>query len=144
MNKGELGMKRLLIGVSMACVFGAMPALAAEPSTGNLDITAGLSASEVQATPEMWFYQQYHRDYMDPKLAVRRNAEFRAAQRRQRISAMKWFGFSNQRPVAGADPWHGDYSPTWTSNNAAHPFRWQGIGRSWLVALPPGAIARAY
>ncbi len=137
-------MKRLVIAFSMACVFGAVPALAADRPAADLEIKGGVSPGEVQATPEMWFYQQYYRDYLDPKMAVRRNAEFRAAQRRRRVASLKWFGFSNQRPRASADPLHGDWSPTWVSNNGTYPFRWQGIGRSWVIAVPAGSAARAY
>lgn len=92
-----------------------------------------ISSGEVAATPDMWFYEQYQREYLDPKLAVRRKAEFRAAQRQSRIAAMRWFGFSNQRPQCSSDPWHGDWSSVWRSNNGTYPLQWNGIGRPWVV-----------
>lgn len=95
-----------------------------------------LSPGEVKTTPEMWFYEQYMRQYQDPKMAVRANAEFQADQRRRRLASMQWFGMSNSRPRACSDPVHGDYSPGWTSNNTAYPYRWTGIGPTWYVARP--------
>ncbi len=74
-------------------------------------------------TPEMWFYEQERSHWENPREAVRRNAEHRAAQRSQRIASMQWFGKSNARPTASPTPFTGSYSPTWTSNNF-DPFRW--------------------
>ncbi len=100
-------------------------------------IRAGISPGDVGPTPEMWFYEQYQQDYLDPKMQVRKNAEFRASQRRARLAAMQWFGFSNSRPRVGTDPFHGDYAPTWTSNNTAFPFRWTAVGQPWYTAERP-------
>jgi hypothetical protein len=100
-----------------------------------------LSPGEVQATPEMWFYEQAMREYMDPALAVRRDAEARALERRRRIESMHWFGFSAARPQAAVDPIHGDYSPCWTSNNTFYPYRWVGAGVPWVVIRPNAGTA---
>ena len=81
---------------------------------------------DLKPTTEMWFYEQAMRQYQDPKLAVRRNAEQRAEQRQQRLAAMQWYGLSNARPRASSDPIHTDYSPGWASNNAYYPYRWCG------------------
>ena len=89
----------------------------------------------------MWFYEQYMRQYQDPKMAVRANAEFQADQRQRRLAAMHWFGMSNSRPKASCDPFHGDYSPGWSSNNTAYPYRWEGIGPTGYIARPePSAV----
>ena len=66
-----------------------------------------MSPGEVTATPEMWFYEQALQRYDDPKYAIRAAAEQRAAQRRARIAAMEWYGYSNSRPLWGIDPVHG-------------------------------------
>lgn len=95
-----------------------------------------ISPGELKATPEMWFYEQYMRQYQDPKMAVRANAEYRAIQRQHRLASMQWFGFSNSRPQATGDPQNTDYSPKWTSNNATYPYRWSGVGQTWYVAQP--------
>lgn len=74
-------------------------------------------------TPEMWFYQQERNRWEDPKEAVRRHAEFRAAQRSQRIASMQWYGMSNSRPQASVSPHTSSYSPTWGSSSF-DPYRW--------------------
>ena len=91
------------------------------------------TVTEVTPTPQMWFYEQYMNQYQDPKAAVRRKAEFRSEQREQRIASMKWFGMSNSRPQASTDPYNGDYSPRWTSNNRWAPYQWSGVGPSYVV-----------
>lgn len=87
-----------------------------------------ISASQVRATPAMWFYDQAMRQYKDPKMAVRAAAEFRASQRMRRLASMRWFGMSNSRPRASSDPFHGDYSPGWCANPGYYPSRWGGMG----------------
>lgn len=152
-------MKRLSIVVTALVVFAAVPALAQNPAgpaaTPDQNVSRpdqksskvgrdssypkypNLSPGELQATPEMWFYEQSMRQYQDPNVAVRRAAEFRAAQRQYRIESMKWYGLSNQRPRANADPIHSDYSPGWTSNSF-YPYRWMSGGDPWLVVRPDG------
>ena len=129
-------MKWLAIVVTILFVLAAAPALADKPLAQQLGPEGSISPGEVTATPEMWFYEQYRREYLDPKMAVRRNAEFRAAQRRQRLASLKWFGFSNQRPQAGPDPFHGDWSPAWASNNTVFPYRWTASGWPWIAGRP--------
>ena len=67
------------------------------PSEIKTPITS-ISPGEIKATPEMWFYEQYMRQYQDPKMAVRANAEFKADQRQRRLAAMHWFGFRTAGP----------------------------------------------
>ena len=75
-------MKRLFISSLMpCCLLVAWPALAAEPSTANDKYRGSImSPGEVAATPEMWFYEQYQRDYQDPQTMVRKKAEYRTVQ----------------------------------------------------------------
>ena len=134
-------MRILTLAVFILLAASILPAAAQETgkNTDNTasDATSGvLSAGTVPATAEMWFYEQQLREYLNPKLAVRRKAEFQAKQRRQRIAAMRWFGFSNQRPTASPDPFNGDYSPSWTGANVLHPFRWNGCGYTGGVYYP--------
>ena len=126
-------MRKFAIALSVLGVLVATSALAQGPRTNTSKSEKTISPGEVSATPEMWFYQQYMRQYEDPKAAVRHNAEFRAEQRANRLAAMQWFGFSNARPRASSDPWHGDYSPMWTANNAYYPSRWIGSGRPTVI-----------
>ena len=107
------------------------------PANGHaMTPNIAVSPGQMPPTPEMWFYEQQLREYLDPGMAVRRNAEFRANQRRGRMAARKWFGFSNSRPTASPDPYNGEYSPSWDGNNNLYPSRWSGYGRSTVVLRP--------
>ena len=126
-------MKTFLIACSVQFVLLTIPAMAQNPATPQLSSPGTISPGDLTPTPEMWFYEQYRQEHQDPKVAVRRKAEFRAAQRQRRIAALKWFGFSTARPRVSSDPWHSDYSPGWSSNNSFYPFRWNGYGQPWIV-----------
>ena len=103
-------MKRLMIAFALPLLLVAGVARAERPAAG-LGVDAGVSSGDLKATPEMWFYDQAMRQYKDPKMAVRAKAEYCTQQRMRRLESMKWFGFSNSRPTASSDPYHGDYSP---------------------------------
>lgn len=130
-------MKRLWIALALA-LFTVVPAVAQDkaPKESNTVPSVTLSSGQVAPTPEMWFYEQERQQALNPKLAIRRAAQRRAAQRDARLAAMKWFGFSNQRPVASPDPYNGSYSPGWAGNNSLYPYRWSGYGPSWVVLRP--------
>ncbi len=121
-------MKRLAIVLVLPLLFATGVARAEKPVSSGLGIDTVVSPGELKVTPEMWFYDQAMRQYKDSKMAVRANAEFRAAQRMRRLESMKWFGFSNNRPSVSSDPFHGDYSPRWTANPGYYPSRWNGVG----------------
>ncbi len=126
-------MKWQLLALSLTLAIspaGSSPAQQPMGDVGELD--RPISLSELQPTPEMWFYQQSMRQYQDPALAVRQKAEFRAAQRAHRLAAQKWFGVSNARPMAAFTPWTTWYSPTWVSNTW-QPYRWAGVGGTTVV-----------
>jgi hypothetical protein len=124
-------MRILGIAVFTLLAVSVLPAVGQEKNTDNNTSEVApvvMSAGTVPATAEMWFYEQHLREYLNPKLAVRRKAEFKAKQRRQRLAAMRWFGFSNQRPAVSPDPFNGDYSSSWTGADVLHPYRWGGCG----------------
>jgi hypothetical protein len=123
-------MRRLAIAFAVPLLLTVGVARAERPAAAGLGIDSVVSPGELKATPEMWFYDQALRQYKDPKMAVRASAEFRAEQRMRRLASMRWFGFSNSRPSASSDPYHGDYSPKWTSNPGYYPSRWNGVGPS--------------
>ena len=120
-------MTRQAIGWALFLLLAAAPVRAEKPVAIGLGTDPVASLGELKATPEMWFYEQAARQYKDPKMAVRANAEFRAEQRLRRLESMKWFGFSNSRPSVSSDPIHGDYSPMWTSSPGYYPSRWTGL-----------------
>jgi hypothetical protein len=129
----------LLTASTVAQAQSGVP-VAPVPTASEIMFSGGISPGEVTATPEMWFYQQELRRYENPKTAVRQKAEFEAVQRRQRIAARRWFGFSNARPMASVDPIHGDYSPSWTGSDRYHPFRWTSPGPAVIVARPISTV----
>ena len=104
----------------------AVPVAADKPT--HQELGTSITPGVVQPTPEMWFYEQYRADYQNPEMAVRQKAEFRAMQRQNRVTARQWFGLSNSRPRAASDPYHGEYSPRWTSNNGHYTNRWTAWG----------------
>ncbi len=130
-------MRRMFIGACLLAALAAGTAQAQRPDgpdgAQRSRSETRIAVGELQPTPAMWFYEQYQQQHDDPAAAVRRKAEFRAAQRQSRLEAMRWFGLSNSRPQASSDPFHGDYSPKWTSNNAHYPSRWMGRGAPLVV-----------
>jgi hypothetical protein len=114
----------------------ATPTSAVKQSSASTS-TPVVSPGEITATPEMWFYEQAMRRYDDPKNAVRAAAEFEANQRRARIAAMNWYGYSNLRPASGIDPFAGPLSPTWVGNGY-NPNTWVGPARPSAVWIIPG------
>ena len=90
-------MKRLAIVLALPLLFGGGVSGADRPLATGLGLDSVVSPGELKATPEMWFYEQYMHQYLNPKMAVRANAEFKAEQRQRRLAAMQWFGFSNSR-----------------------------------------------
>lgn len=134
-------MRTLGIALFIIIVASALPADAQEKTakpryttaTDESPLLNTLPTGSMPVTPEMWFYEQQLREYLSPKLAVRRNAEFRAKQRRNRLASMRWFGISNARPTVGTDPWNGEYGSKWVGGNTLHPDRWNGTGWSAVM-----------
>ena len=93
-------------------------------------------------TPELWLYSQELRRHDDPAQAVRRRAEQRAAERGQRLAALKWFGLSNARPQVSPVPLMGVYSPTWVGNGA-NRYDWVGVeGQASSVRIEAYEVRR--
>ena len=100
-------------------------AVAQEPQEQSLRLPA--ETPSLISSPEIWLYLHEQRRLDDPALAVRRNAERRAEERRDRLAAMKWFGYSNSRPQATCTPFTGHYSPVW-AGNGTQGHVWRGVG----------------
>jgi hypothetical protein len=115
----------VLIAVGMTIALETASATAdpnEEPQVvGQQRSLADEMSSAITPTPEMWLYMQRMERHDDPAHAVRMKAEARSAARRNRIAARKWFGLSNQRPVANPIPFLGDYSPSWANDHVYHP-----------------------
>lgn len=99
----------------------------------------GISPS--QMTPEMYLYLHELKRYDDPKQAVRRKAELKTAQRNQRLAAQKWFGISNARPMASAQPFMDLYSPRWVGNGY-NSFDWVGAESATSIIVVDPSIRR--
>jgi hypothetical protein len=109
-----------------------------QPPAGGPVVGAMATTSPSQPmTSEMWMYLHEEQRHDDPAQSVRRKAEYKADQRLSRISAAKWYGYSNSRPEASSIPFMGDYSPGWTGNGYS---RYQWIGGS--TRYIPYAIIR--
>jgi hypothetical protein len=102
--------------------------------TDEIPFDPQVAPGSMSLTPDMWFYLHEQRREEDPQMVVRRNAEQKAAARRNRIAAMRWFGYSASRPTASPSPFTGRYSPTWVGNGM-HPYKW--VGTSGITATLP-------
>jgi hypothetical protein len=142
-------MKKIALSV---CLFAA----ACTSSLRGQDPVPTLSPSDVpamqgtipgispgQMTPEMYLYLHEQRRYDDPKQAVRRKAEIKTAQRMQRMAAQKWFGVSNARPSASAQPFMDMYSPRWIGNGY-NAFDWAGVNGNGVtvIQVEPNTVRR--
>ena len=104
-------MKKLMFALVLVA---SSPALAQQPArVAKVNQPANLAEIEAAPTEDMWFYSQEMQRYNDPQEMVRRNAEYRAAQRRTRIAFRKWIGYSQQRPIVSHTPFMSSYGPVW-------------------------------
>ena len=109
-------MKRLVL---VMVLFASSVAYGQDPAPQ----TDPFAAITPTPTAEMWFYAQEMKRYDSPKEMVRRNAEFRAAERRSRIARAKWMGHSKARPTAEHTPFTSSYTPRWISE-PLNPVYW--------------------
>lgn len=135
-------MKWLWITLPVVSLFVGAPSFAQNKADSKAGI--GISAGELAPTPEMWFYEQYQKQYAEPKTVVRQKAEFRAEERQRRIAALRWYGFSNQRPTANVDWVNADPAPHWASGNVYTPFRWNGPTMTVTLVKPAAPSSRTY
>jgi hypothetical protein len=121
LHRWKSAMKSLL-HTGLAWLATGLALAAAQQPTAPLETPAEQapfvppSLSTPPVTPELWVYSQELRRHDDPAQAVRRKAELAADQRQARLAALRWYGFSNSRPVASATPFMGQYSPAWVGN----------------------------
>jgi len=128
-------MKRLILGVALipALLIGTA-ALAQESENPPKATEEKPVVDEASPTETMWFYLHEQKRYDDPQIAIRRKAEWKSAQRRLRLAAQRWFGYSASRPIASPTPMMGVYSPMWIGNGT-DPFYWVGGGFATRTSL---------
>lgn len=134
-------MKRLILGFALLpalvfCSVATAQDLDKLPKAGD----QAVAGDQVTQTEDMWFYLQELRRYDDPQVMVRRKAEQKAAQRRARLAAMRWYGWMQGRPIANPVPSMGYYSPMW-GGNGPDPYLW--IGNSYVRTTVRIDTARA-
>lgn len=127
-------MKWLPLVCTLMALLAAVPARGEKPTNAPPVFSGTISPGELTPTPEMWFYEQEMRQYMDPQMMVRRRAEALADQRSQRLATRRWFGYSGLRPRVNSDPFDADGTPRWVSNDASSPNGWRG--QAPTVVLP--------
>ena len=105
------------------------PLLAAPAYTNRPVQIAALSPVDaIDQAENDWSYSVRQ---SDAALAVRRKAEHRALQRSLRITASRWYGHSNSRPVVSSTPWGGVHHSLWASGLSRPRFIWND--GSWPV-----------
>lgn len=124
-------MRRFILGFAiLPAVLLCSSATAQDPEKLQQARNQSQQTDQVQQTEDMWFYLQELRRYNDPRMAIRRREALKARQRRQRIAAMKWYGYSQSRPTANPMPLTGYYSPMW-AGNGSDPYLW--IGNAYVT-----------
>jgi hypothetical protein len=84
---------------------------------------------EPTLTPEMYRYISDLQRYGGPNDLVRQRAQREADLRKERLTAMRWYGYSNLRPMAGVTPFMGQtYGPRWVGNVRGNEFYWSDRG----------------
>jgi len=125
-------MKRLLSVAVLSLVITS--AVMARAQDGDDDLPAPPAAvSEVSPSdlpppnvhPDLWAQLQQMRRYETPRQIARLKAMEEAEQRRARLNAQRWYGYSPLRPVVSATPTMGNYFPIWNTD-VPRPFRWYG------------------
>jgi hypothetical protein len=128
--------KTIALALGLALALLASRGQAQAPAARIHDVRRDtLSTSQGTVTPEMWLYEQERNRYEDPHSAVRRKAEQRAAQRADRLAAMKWYGQSNSRPLVAPTPFCDTYGAGWVSNTS-NPYQWRAGGTTLIVNRP--------
>jgi hypothetical protein len=116
-------------------------AAAAVASTAAAQQAAPVDAAPApaRAGTELYYRPAVERE---PAFTVQQQkAMARASARMARLDAMRWYGFSNARPVATAMPYTTMYSPAWAMPGG-RPFAWYVSQRPIVVVTPPAPLYR--
>jgi hypothetical protein len=95
----------------------------------------GFAARSPSDSAQSWNYLAEQKRQEDPKAAIRRKAELKAAQRQARLAAQQWYGVSNARPTVSATPTMSVYSTARVTPGPA-PNQWRISDRVVIHDLP--------
>lgn len=112
--------------VTAAALTAAWANLACAQSPGEPPAEPAAPAAE----DDSWYRSPAPRK-PQPTLA-REKAVARGAQRMARLEALRWYGYSNSRPIAAAMPYTSMYSPAW-QNPGGRPFAWYTTSRQVFI-----------
>jgi hypothetical protein len=117
-------MRLLLAAIAVSTLLSGSLALAQERGE---KVAPGQERKAVGLTPEMRAYLDEVRRQDEPKMNAKRAAMQKAEQRRMRLAAQAWYGYSNLRPIANPCPTMSSYSPMW-AGSSTNEFYWYGTG----------------
>jgi hypothetical protein len=119
-------MRLLLAAIAATTVFSASLAFSQDREP---KVIPGQERKGVGLTPEMRAYLDEVRRQDEPMMNAKRAAMQKAEQRRMRLAAQAWYGYSNSRPMVNPFPIMSSYSPMW-AGSSYNEFYWYGTGGS--------------
>ena len=111
---------QLLLSVFVGLVSMGHVAAAQDPNTQRESFTDSFQEDD-------WDYKPSYVYQPNPKAIIHQKAQARALQRQSRMTAMRWYGMSNERPTASPTPFLGLYSPVWQVPGG-RPYAWNYRG----------------
>jgi hypothetical protein len=139
----DVPMKRFAWSFSMIVVLSCTALSAQEINfrTDNVEPpSAPAAAKEHTLTPEMYRYLADLQRYGGPQDLTRQRAQREADLRKERLNAMRWYGYSNSRPFAEATPFTNTYGPRWTGNVRNQPGQWRDAGHHQTYITSQGGV----
>ena len=133
MKKIQIVGIRVTLAAMLAVVAGS--ALAQEPQTPPATPAA-------TATPEGETWYLRSSPEREPTYTIAQlKAQQRGAQRMARLEALRWYGYSNSRPVATAMAFTTMYSPAWQMPGN-RPYAWYVSHRPIVIIAQPSPLYR--
>src|SRR4051812_34850481 len=102
-------------------------------SSGRAQEASPKAAPKAEVGSEQWYRSEP--STKEPKLSRQRAIE-RGEQRSARLEAMRWYGFSNSRPLATGIPYTAMYSPAW-QQPGGRPYAWHTSTRPIVIIASP-------
>jgi hypothetical protein len=113
---------RTVVALTLVGITGSARAQEASPK-----------APKSEGGSEQWYRTE--QPAKELKLSTQR-AIARGEQRSARLEAMRWYGFSNSRPLATGIPFTAMYSPAW-QQPGGRPFAWHTSTRPIVIIASP-------